>query len=312
MTVYLLCFTDHAGKHVLFSNHAGHYMGETDRPVGERRDEHQAGRGAKLTAAAAKAGITFVVARTWPGSRTEERRLKGRAKGSHQLTKKCPNCHPMPRIDRWAGGQPAPARPAEPQQAPARQPTTRPPAPARPRPGRYQRGATSAFHFLASQEGRTAGQIAATHAQITAPAREAQAAGRWTPAQAEEFRGYNDTVARGLAELRDMEQPPAAAARSAARGQGAQSRTPRPPEPGRRPVGTVRNDRGQAQEDATAGTGAQRRKLAATLERGKQSAQRLRDAVAAQEAADDARARSRAQAGGQQRQASHHTAMEIS
>jgi hypothetical protein len=85
MTVYLLCFTDDAGEHVLFSGHAGHYMGETDKPVDVRRDEHQAGRGAKLTAAAAKAGITFVVARTWPGRFPEERRLKGRPSGSREL-----------------------------------------------------------------------------------------------------------------------------------------------------------------------------------------------------------------------------------
>jgi predicted GIY-YIG superfamily endonuclease len=113
VTCYLLCFINDEGEHVLLSDHAGHYLGETGKDVDERRDEHQAGRGAKLTAAAAAAGITFVVARTWPGRYPEERRLKGRRSGSRELKEKCPNCHPMPRIDRWAGGKPAWARKAE-------------------------------------------------------------------------------------------------------------------------------------------------------------------------------------------------------
>jgi hypothetical protein len=212
MTVYLLCFENSAGEHVLFSGHAGHYMGETDKPVSERRDEHQAGRGAKLTAAAARAGITFAVARTWPGRFSEERRLKGRARGSRELKEKCPNCHPQLRVDRWAGGRPDRAReedigrpPAGPR--PARAAT--PPVPAQPRPTGYQRGASAALRFLAAQEGRTADEIAATHDYITGPARES--ARRRTPGQAEEHRGYTDTVARALAELREQDQPPAAA-----------------------------------------------------------------------------------------------------
>jgi hypothetical protein len=61
-----------------------------------------------------------------------------------------------------------------------------------------------ARHFLATQEqaGRNTGQIAATHAYITSPARAE--ASRHTPAQAEELLGY--TVTRHLDHLRDAKR----------------------------------------------------------------------------------------------------------
>lgn len=222
MTCYLLCFRDndnfcHNGgepvllsEHVLLSDHAGHYLGETDKDIDERRDEHQAGRGAKLTAAAAAAGITFVIARTWPGRYPEERRLKGRPSGSRELREKCPECHPMPRIDRWAGGKPAWARQPETEPAPTRRHGQRhpsaviqapTPAPPRPQVGQYQRGARMAKCFLRTQldAGRTADQIRAAQEEIIRPFLEEP---HPTADQVEMHRGYDETVIGRLAELR--------------------------------------------------------------------------------------------------------------
>jgi hypothetical protein len=207
MTVYLLCFRNDAGEHTLLSGHAGHYMGETDKPIGERRDEHQAGRGAKLTAAAAAAGITFVVARTWPGRYAEERRLKGRPKGSRELKELCPCCHPMPRIDRWAGGEPGPARQADPggedevrqrrgeHQAPTQE------RPARPDP--YLAGVRMGEAFLAAQAGRSVSQIEATFGYVAGAYR---AEPRHAAMTAEAFRGWQETVTRAVTQLREREQ----------------------------------------------------------------------------------------------------------
>jgi hypothetical protein len=218
VSVYLLCFTNDAGEHVLFSDHAGHYLGETRKPVDERRDEHQAGEGAKLTAAAAAAGVPFLVARTWPGGRAEERRLKGRPKGSRELKELCPNCHPALRVDRWAGGTPAWARQAEPgtgpasplrrsrHHSPALTPAPAPPAPARPRPDPYQRGVQHGLQFLAEHRhsGRTAGQIEDIYRYITGPWR---AQPRHTERAAAEMRGYAETITAGLAQMRAQWQP---------------------------------------------------------------------------------------------------------
>jgi hypothetical protein len=210
MTAYLLCFTDDDGQHALFSDHAGHYMGKPDKDVDERREEHQTGCRAKLTRAAAAAGITFIVARTWPGRFPEERRLKGRPSGSRELKEKCPNCQPMPRIDRWAGGKPAWARQAEPEaESPQHRdqrhpsPITQAAAPAaqsRPQADPYQRGVHMATHFIQRQfdAARTADQVEATHRYVTQPFRE----NLHTPAQAETYRGYEETVTNHLARLR--------------------------------------------------------------------------------------------------------------
>lgn len=320
MTVYLLCFTNDAGEHVLFSNHAGHYLGETDKPVDERRDEHQAGCGANLTAHASAAGITFVVARTWPGGRAEERRLKGRPKGSHELKQLCPNCHPMPRIDRWAGGTPAWARPAEPGRGPQhqqRQAATafQPPAPAPPpvsRIDRYQHGVAAARRFLDGQAGRTPDQIAKVHEYITGPW---HAQPRHTPAAAEEMRGYLETVTAHLAQQPAASQhPPPRPPVHAAAAATAQSGTRPPPEPAapaRQAEGTMVDDRDQAHEqDAAARTAGQLRELAGQLGRGEQAAQRLQARHTA-EAPADVRARSRGPAAAQQRDRGHDTTMEI-
>jgi len=53
-----------------------------------RLDAHRQGRGARLMEVIAEAGLGFVLARTWTGTRALERRLKGR--GGH--ARLCPIC----------------------------------------------------------------------------------------------------------------------------------------------------------------------------------------------------------------------------
>ena len=67
--------------------HARHYLGSTD-DLERRLHEHEQGNGSKMLAAVARAGITWQLARTWPGDRAWERRLK-RYKKSKRL---CPIC----------------------------------------------------------------------------------------------------------------------------------------------------------------------------------------------------------------------------
>lgn len=80
-TIYLLHF-DRKYKH------AGHYLGSTDQPLEARLKEHRTGRGARLMEVVTEAGIGFELARTWKGSRKDERRLKNRG-GASRL---CPLC----------------------------------------------------------------------------------------------------------------------------------------------------------------------------------------------------------------------------
>jgi len=55
-------------------HHARHYLGYTE-DLQARVTAHRAGRGSPLVAVALRDGIGFCVAATWPGDRTEERRL---------------------------------------------------------------------------------------------------------------------------------------------------------------------------------------------------------------------------------------------
>jgi predicted GIY-YIG superfamily endonuclease len=80
MTVYLLHFTKPY-------RHARHYLGYAG-DLAKRLNQHRHGAGARLPQVCAEHGIDFVVARTWPGGRDLERRLKLR-KNSPKL---CPIC----------------------------------------------------------------------------------------------------------------------------------------------------------------------------------------------------------------------------
>lgn len=110
-TIYLLHFAQPY-------KHARHYLGWTT-DLNARLAEHAAGRGARLLAVVQAAGITWDLARTWPGSRTRERALK-RQGGASRC---CPLCGVRPRPTQTP--PPAPPRPQ----------TVEPQTIARPRPG---------------------------------------------------------------------------------------------------------------------------------------------------------------------------------
>jgi hypothetical protein len=66
-------------------------MGYATR-LDRRALQHLTGRGAKITQALHRRGIGFVIARTWPGSRSFEKHLKAR-KNARKL---CPICRAQP------------------------------------------------------------------------------------------------------------------------------------------------------------------------------------------------------------------------
>jgi hypothetical protein len=66
---------------------------QTVSDLGARLAEHQAGRGARLLQVAKAAGISWTLARTWPGGRPRERQLKTQGGAS----RRCPECGVRPR-----------------------------------------------------------------------------------------------------------------------------------------------------------------------------------------------------------------------
>lgn len=79
-TVYLLHFAQPY-------HHARHYLGYAE-DLAQRLARHRSGNGARLIEVIMQAGITWELARTWPGDRALERRLKN-WHGGGQL---CPLC----------------------------------------------------------------------------------------------------------------------------------------------------------------------------------------------------------------------------
>jgi hypothetical protein len=88
---YLLHFDAPLGNPQNRRGQAQHYLGHADR-LDCRALQHLTGRGAKITQALVARGIGFQIARTWPGSRSFERKLKNR-KNSRLL---CPICRGLP------------------------------------------------------------------------------------------------------------------------------------------------------------------------------------------------------------------------
>lgn len=86
-TVYLLHFDEPIGGESSMGK-AQHYLGQTNRPVEERLQEHRSGNGARITQVLRERGIGFCLARTWEGDRSDERRLKDR----HDNPRLCPIC----------------------------------------------------------------------------------------------------------------------------------------------------------------------------------------------------------------------------
>lgn len=83
-TVYLLHF-DQPYKH------ARHYTGWAS-DLTARLAEHAAGRGARLTQVVKEVGLSWQLARTWPGTRATERAIKDR----RNAPRLCPVCSPHP------------------------------------------------------------------------------------------------------------------------------------------------------------------------------------------------------------------------
>lgn len=87
---------------------AGHYTGLVrggPRALQRRLAQHGTEQGARLMLAVAKAGITWQLARTWPGGAKRERQLKTQGGAS----RRCPLCGVTPRsggeLPRTANGQ---------------------------------------------------------------------------------------------------------------------------------------------------------------------------------------------------------------
>jgi hypothetical protein len=91
-----VCYLLHFDRPIGSDNPRGraqHYLGYADR-LDRRALQHLTGRGAKITQALVAHGIGFQIARTWPGSRSFERKLKRRK----EAPRLCPICRGLPPI----------------------------------------------------------------------------------------------------------------------------------------------------------------------------------------------------------------------
>jgi predicted GIY-YIG superfamily endonuclease len=92
------CYLLHFDRPYISANGKGvakHYTGFADssRSLKSRLAEHEKGRGARLLQVVKAAGITWTLARTWPGGRGRERQLKNQGGAS----RRCPECGVTPR-----------------------------------------------------------------------------------------------------------------------------------------------------------------------------------------------------------------------
>jgi hypothetical protein len=174
-TVYLIHF-DVAYKH------ARHYLGWT-LDLLARLQAHQDGRGARLMEVITGAGITWQLARTWPGGRDRERAIKNR----HEAPRLCPLCSPRPQP--VINGRSALIA------------AVRTPLPALPQPIQVsprEQGLRMAEQFLNQRAGWTAERLAASFEYITRPYYEA---GSRTAARDEAHHVFTQTVTSRIAFL---------------------------------------------------------------------------------------------------------------
>ena len=85
--VYLIHFKRPIGDLSNPRGQARHYLGYAD-DLAARLEAHRNGNGAQLMEVVTDAGIPWELARTWPGDRALERKLKDR----HNAPKLCPIC----------------------------------------------------------------------------------------------------------------------------------------------------------------------------------------------------------------------------
>jgi predicted GIY-YIG superfamily endonuclease len=174
-TVYLI-HLDAAYKH------ARHYIGWT-ADLDTRLEAHRNGRGARLMEVITDAGITWRLARTWPGGRDRERAIKDR----HNAPRLCPVCSPQPQPVKTGRSSVI---------ATARQPVLAPPQPLRVSPA--ERGLRMGEQFLNQRAGWTAEQLTAAYEYITRPYLEAP---HHTTAQDDEFCVFTQTVTSRITQL---------------------------------------------------------------------------------------------------------------
>ena len=86
-TVYLIHFEQPIGDLSNPRGQARHYLGFATN-LESRLAAHRAGNGARIMQVVAEQGISWEVARTWPGTRATERRLKN----WHNGPRLCPVC----------------------------------------------------------------------------------------------------------------------------------------------------------------------------------------------------------------------------
>jgi predicted GIY-YIG superfamily endonuclease len=145
-TVYLIHFD-------VAYRHARHYVGWTADLLA-RLAAHREGRGARLMEVITAAGISWQLARTWPGGRDRERAIKNR----HEAPRLCPICTPVP-YPVTTGRSAIIATPREPL------PVLPPPLEVSPR----ERGLHMAGQFLAQRAGWTPERLTASFEYVTGP-----------------------------------------------------------------------------------------------------------------------------------------------
>ena len=102
-TIYLIHFSTPY-------KHAKHYTGWA-LDLKARLAEHEEGRGARLLQVIKAAGISWRLARTWPGDRQRERELKNMGGAS----RRCPHCGITPQADHKPHSQATRATARDPQ-----------------------------------------------------------------------------------------------------------------------------------------------------------------------------------------------------
>jgi predicted GIY-YIG superfamily endonuclease len=171
--------------------HARHYTGwTTDLPA--RLQAHRNGHGARLMQVITAAGITWRLARTWPGGRSRERAIKNR----HEAPRLCPECTALPRPVSTGRSAILPA-PAHRVLA-----VTIPVPPPPPQPDPYESGIRQGEQFITQRAGWTAQQITASFDYVTGPFRDKT---HHTPAEQDWFRGYTEPVTRHLTQIATAE-----------------------------------------------------------------------------------------------------------
>jgi predicted GIY-YIG superfamily endonuclease len=172
-TVYLIHFD-------VAYRHARHYVGWTADLLA-RLAAHREGRGARLMEVITAAGISWQLARTWPGGRARERAIKNR----HEAPRLCPICTPVP-YPVTTGRSAIIVTPREPV------PVLPTPLPVSPR----ERGLRMAGQFLNQRAGWTPERLTASFEYITRPYHQA---GSHTAVQDEAHRVFTQTVTSRIA-----------------------------------------------------------------------------------------------------------------